>query len=307
MENNIYPKYPFYIVSKGRWENRPTANTLQRLNIPFFMVVEKNEVLEYSKYISKDKILILPQRYLDEYNTFWERAKDNKVGPGAARNFCWDHSISLGFKRHWVLDDNIFSIWRLNKNTHIKVESPAVLKCMEDFVDRYENVAIAGPENIAFVFKINKIPPIRLNTRIYSFLLIKNDIPYRWRGRYNEDTDICIRVLKDGWCNILFWAFTMDKASTQTMKGGNTDEFYAAEGTLPKSKILEDMHPDVAKVVWKFNRWHHEINYKPFQKNKLIKKQNLNISKGIDNYGMELMNIENKSLVGVRDEVEWVT
>jgi len=28
--------------------------------------------------------------------------------------------------------------------------------------------------------------------------LIRNDIPYRWRAKYNEDTDLSLRVLKDG-------------------------------------------------------------------------------------------------------------
>ena len=53
-------------------------------------------------------------------------------------------------------------------------------------------------------------------------------------------------------------------ATTQKIKGGNTDEFYETEGTLPKSKMLEEMHPDVAKVVWKFNRWHHQVDYSGF-------------------------------------------
>lgn len=29
------------------------------------------------------------------------------------------------------------------------------------------------------------------------------------------------------------------------------------------------MHPDVAKAVWKFGRWHHEVNYDKFKANKL--------------------------------------
>jgi hypothetical protein len=93
--------------------------------------------------------------------------------------------------------------------------------------------------------------------------------PYRWRGRYNEDTDLSLRVLKAGYCTIQFNAFLCGKVTTQRMKGGNTKEFYAQEGTLNKSKMLEDMHPDVAKVVWRFNRWHHHVDYSPFKRNRL--------------------------------------
>jgi hypothetical protein len=120
------------------------------------------------------------------------------------------------------------------------------------------------------------------NTRIYSTLLISNDCKHRWRGRYNEDTDICLRVLKDGDCTIQFNAFLQGKSATQTVKGGNTEEFYHKEGTLDKStwrdgqlnatgtvnksQMLVDMHPDVAKVVWRYGRWHHYVDYTIFQK-----------------------------------------
>ena len=65
--------------------------------------------------------------------------------------------------------------------------------------------------------------------------------------------------------------------------------FYKNEGTLPKSQMLVDMHPDVTKLVWRFNRWHHQVNYKPFKNNKLIKKEGLIIPDGINNYGMILI------------------
>ena len=129
-----------------------------------------------------------------------------------------------------------------------------------------------------------------INTRIYSCLLIRNDIPYRWRGRYNEDTDLSLRVLKDGYCTVQFNALLQGKMATQKIKGGNTEEFYEGEGTMNKSKMLQDMHPDVARVAWRFNRWHHHVDYKPFKKNKLILKENIMIPNRINNYDMELIN-----------------
>jgi hypothetical protein len=36
--------------------------------------------------------------------------------------------------------------------------------------------------------------------------------------------------------------------------------------------MIEDLHPDIAKVVWKFNRWHHDVNDRTFKRfNKLLK------------------------------------
>ena len=285
-------KYPIYIISKGRYKRRPTANTLERLGVDYYIVVEKHEYEEYKKVV-KGEVLILPQEYLDNYDTFWERAEDNKTGPGAARNFCWDHSIQNGHKWHWVMDDNLESFERFYNNLKIVCNTPKVFCVIEDFVDRYENLAIAGMGYAIFCPASEARPPIRFNTRIYSCLLIRNDIPYRWRGRYNEDTDLCLRVLKDGWCTVEFNAFLTGKRATQTMTGGNTDEFYKEEGTYLKSKILVDMHPDVTKLTKKFNRWHHHVNYKPFKTNKLLFKKDYERKQGINNFGMEL-NIKEK-------------
>jgi hypothetical protein len=286
------PDYPIYIVSKGRWESRLTSKALERINVPYFIIVEEQERDLYAKVIATEKILVLPKRYLDVYETCDDEGAGKSKGPGSARNYAWQHSIELGAKRHWVMDDNIASFNRLNRNLMCKVESGAIFKASEDFVDRYENVAIAGFNYDFFAKAKEQIPPFVLNTRIYSLLLIKNDLSIRWRGRYNEDTDLSLRVLKAGMCTVQFNAFLQEKATTQTLKGGNTDEFYSKEGTLPKSQMIANLHPDVAKVVWRFNRWHHHVDYRAFKKNKLIKKAGIEIPNTINNFGMKLVEIK---------------
>ena len=284
------PNFPVYIVSKGRWKTRQTSRAFEKMGVQYKIVVEKQEYDNYAEVISPNRILILPQKYLDIYDTFDDLGYRKSKGPGPARNFCWDNSLQSGAKWHWVLDDNIPAFGRINRNLYTQVTQGTIFKCSEDFVNRYTNIAQAGFNYDFFAKTRTKIPPFVLNTRIYSCLLINNSIPFRWRGRYNEDTDLSLRALKDGWCTIQFNAFIQEKATTQTVKGGNTREFYDNEGTLPKSKMIADMHPDVAKVVWRFNRWHHYINYKPFKKNKLLKKKGLIIPKGVNNYGMVLKN-----------------
>ena len=286
--NTNKPRFPIYIVSKGRWKRRPTSNILEEMGVNYRIVVEKQEHDNYKKVIDRKKLLILPQKYLDNYDTFWERSKDNKCGPGGARNFCWDHSIGRGYKWHWVMDDNIESIERFNNNMKIKCVSGKPFYIIEDFVLRYENIAQAGMGYAIFCPASDRRPPIRLNTRIYSCLLIRNDIPYRWRGRYNEDTDLSLRVLKDGWVTVEFNAFLIGKRATQTMKGGNTDELYA-DGTLSKSQMLVDMHPDVTKLTKRFNRWHHIVNYRPFKKNRLIRTKNFMVDNSVNEFGMKLI------------------
>lgn len=284
------PKYPIYIVSKGRWEIRLTADALEEMGQPYFMVVEDHELDLYAEQIGVDRCLVLPKHYLKEYDTCDDLGDLKSKGPGAARNFCLDHSKFNGHARHWVMDDNIDGFYRLNRNLKVKCITPSIFRAAEDFVDRYENVPLAGLNYAMFAKRKDSAPPFVLNTRIYSCLLIDNNIKYRWAGRYNEDTHLSLRVLKDGDCTIQFNAFLANKVRTQTLAGGNTKEFYAHEGTMPKSKMLEDLHPDCSRVVWKFDRWHHFVDYNPFKANRL-KKRNIDIPAGINNYGMTLKEI----------------
>lgn len=287
----MLPRYPVYIVSKGRWKNRLTSKALNVMGIPYKIVVEQDQLPMYQAEVGADRCLVLPQRYLDEYDTCDDLGDSKSKGPGAARNFVWDHATELGLKRHWVMDDNLDAFHRLNRNIKRESDTPAIFAAMEDFVDRYENVPVAGPNYYSFVKASDGVPAFVTNTRIYSCLLIQNDAPYRWRGRYNEDTDLSLRVLKDGLCTIQFNAFLQGKVTTQRMKGGNTDEFYALEGTKAKSQMLADLHPDVANVVWRFNRWHHHVDYKPFSKNRLIKRDDVVASDKVNNYGMGLVDV----------------
>ena len=99
-------------------------------------------------------------------------------------------------------------------------------------------------------------------------------------------------MLKAGWCTILFNAFLQDKLTTQLVGGGNTDAFYRDEGTLPKSKLLVALHPDVARLTWRFKRWHHFVDHRPFRKNKLVRRRDLALEAGVDNYGMRLVALD---------------
>lgn len=270
------PKYPIYIISKGRSKTRLTSKALEKMDVPYNIVVEPQEYKEYANVIDPQKIIVTPFSNLGQ-------------GSIPARNFVWEHSINAGAERHWIMDDNIAAFSRLNNNLQVNVTSGTIFKCAEDFTDRYTNIALAGLQYDFFIKAKTVVPPYRLNTRIYSCTLIKNDIDFRWRGRYNEDTDLSIRVLQEGLCTMLFYAFTQEKATTMTMKGGNTDELYSDDGRLKMAQSLEAQHPDIVKVVKKFNRWHHDVDYSGFKDNKLIKRDGLIIPDVVNDYGMKLI------------------
>ncbi len=274
------PRYPVYIISKGRWESRQTARYLDSINVPYRIVVEPHETAKYASVIDRAKILELPFSNLGQ-------------GSIPARNWVWEHSISEGHQWHWILDDNIRSFARLNRNLKIKVASGTIFYAAEDFIGRYDNIGQAGFNYWMFAPRKERVPPLYLNTRIYSCILNRNTgHDFRWRGRYNEDTDLSLRILKAGWATVLFNAFLCDKSTTLTMKGGNTDELYKDDGRLQMAQSLVDQHPDVARVSQKWGRYQHHVDYTPFRNNPLGRKPDVEIPNGVNNFGMILQKLD---------------
>lgn len=274
---SVLPRHPVYVISKGRADVCHTAKFLRRDRVPFRLVVEPQEREAYLEHgASEEEILVTPFSNLG-------------LGSIPARNFVWEHSKAAGAERHWILDDNILGMWRRWKARKIRCESGVALRASEDFVERYENVAIAGLNY--YMFSANKVkqPPFVTNVHVYSCLLIKNDLPHRWRGRYNEDTDLCLQVLSDGWCTILFNAFLVWKMTTMTVKGGNTAELYKGDGRLKMARSLERMWPGVVETKRRYQRPQHVVKnaWKKFD-TPLVRKPGLELPAAANEYGMEL-------------------
>jgi hypothetical protein len=289
------PRFPLYIPSKGRaaYMATKTSRALTRMGLEHFVVVEPQEEAAY-RAATKDllaKIVVLDLAYKEKYELCDDLGLTKSTGSGPARNFIWDHAIAGGHAWHWIMDDNIKGFYRFNRNLKVPTSSPAYWAAMEDFVLRYTNVAMAGPNYFMFASRKDPPPPpFTVNTRIYSCNLIRNDVPFRWRGRYNEDTIMSLDMLKAGWCTILFNAFLQDKLDTQKLPGGNTTELYQG-GTYPKSRMLVDVHPDVARLAWRYKRCHHYVDYRPFKRQKLIRRADLEIAAQVDEYGMKLIRL----------------
>ena len=283
------PKYPIFIPSKGRFDSLITAKYLDYCKVPYRIIVEPQEYNDYLRAVqSQQKLIVLDMSYKENYDTCDDLGLTKSTGPGPARNFAWDVAIAEGYDHHWVMDDNITSFRRFNKNEKVKVSTGAIFVAMEDFVLRYKNIGMSGPNYYMFQPARQKSPPFILKTRIYSCNLIKYNIHFRWRGRYNEDTILSLDILKKGMCTLQFNAFLQEKMTTQTLRGGNSAEFYDIEGTLAKSKMQVKVHPDVSRIVKRFGRIHHYVDYSSFKINKLIRNANYKVKKKTNDYGMSL-------------------
>jgi hypothetical protein len=279
-------RYPVCIMSKGRADCQTTGKWLDKMGVGYRFFVEETEYDLYCQHIGEHRVVKLPFHDLGQ-------------GSIPARNFIWEWAKEREFKRHWTVDDNIGHFARCNLNRRLAVHGGGFFRAMEDFVDRYENVAMAGPHERGFVpDQTDRLSPVLWNSRIYSCILLDTNLPHRWRGRYNEDTDLSLRLLKDGYCTALFRALLMSKLGTAFskgggMKGGNTDTVYATgDHRLAFAQSLKDQHPDCVEIVWRFNRWHHQVDYSAFKRNEPILKKSITPIVQQNNYGMKLTKVK---------------
>jgi len=259
-------KYTIYVISKGRWMYNYTIKSLIKIGITNYkLVIEEEELDQYiNSGIDVNKIIC-----------FNNIIKNNSGIP--VRNFVWEHSILNKETRHWILDDNIDGFFRWNRNKRELVNSPYTFRQIEDYTDTKKNVMICGMNYFCFNPNIDYTRKIFIkNTRIYSCILLNNFIPKldeKWRGIFNEDTDLSLRVLKLGYGTLLFNNYLCGKKTTGTMNGGNKllyDNF-TQEGYRQKTQSLIDQHPNLVSFCKRFKKeFHHIVNYKPFINNKLI-------------------------------------
>ena len=264
------PVYPIYIPSKGRAGESQTAKMFDKYGVDYNVVVEPQDVAAYSETIDPERLVVLPK---------------NDQGLVYARNFCKDHSIEAGAKRHWQFDDDISMMRRLHKGYRLPVQANMAVAIAEEFTDRYENIALTSFNHLGFLAcngsTVGQFPPFYLNVRCYTVFLVLNSLPNRWRFRYNEDTDMTLQVLAAGWCTIMLNAFHMQTGPTNsggktTTKKGGQEFVYANDGRLKMARDLERVWPGVVKTVRKFGRPQHRINgnWTKFD-NKLIRRKDI--------------------------------
>lgn len=273
------PRFPVFVPTKGRADTRLTVKMFDAIGVPYTIFVEEQERDVYARHVAPERIHVLPHR--DE-------------GLTVTRNYIWDYAAERGYEWFWTFDDNIRGLFRFNHNLKTPCGDGTVLAVAEDFTLRYDNVAVSGLNYFMFVTrKSDRIPPYTLNTRVYSNMLIRTDArgrdgrPYRNQLFFNDDTDLCLRVLKDGWCTVLFNAFLIYKETTMAVRGGMTDYYEKTDRRLEFVEELRRAHPDVVSLTEKWGRWQHQVDYSGFRQ-QLRRRADVVVPRGVNDFGMVL-------------------
>ncbi len=282
------PRYPVYIPSKGRYQRDRalTVASLNRDNVPYRVVVEPQEREQYERLVGPERVLVLPFSNLG-------------LGSIPARNWIRDFAIAEGHERHWQCDDNLIEFRRSWKGTRIPCHAGVCLRVCEDLTDRYDNVGVSGLNYQMFVAS-TVTTPIYVNTHVYSCTLVNHAMPYEWRGRLNEDTDLCLQALVNGWTTIAVNAFMANKMTTMVLGGGNTDDLYAGEGsesatdTLGRyemARSLQRAWPGLVKIGRRFGRYQHTVDWGAFSSLQLRRRSDSHVPSTVDEYGLRLTKI----------------
>jgi hypothetical protein len=257
------PRSPLYIVSKGRWATRHTMRALDAMQVPYWVIVEPQEADQYARALmvswGKPALLVLPE------------TPPSGSGSIPARNAAWAHARDvLHADAHWCLDDNLRGFHVLRDNRIIPAKTGALFDLAEAWGTQYTNIGLMGFQYSGLVKRRFPRPPFVLNTRIYSCVWIPHArldaaLAEPWRGVYNEDTDLSLRVLKAGLVTVLFYMFLAKKLPSRSQRGGNTDSIYAIpDADRHFAESLRTQHPDVVRVARRYGRAHHVVDYARF-------------------------------------------
>lgn len=291
-------EYPIFVISYNRQKNHTTAKWLAKYGVKHYMVVHKEQLEEYKKYMTEE---------MKEYTTFIEFDDSYKLkyetcdniphrvknaGSGAERNFAWDYSIKLGYKAHWLLDDNMSFCHIIGKNAKgsymrkkcSKEDFCSKWHMAEHFFNKYENLLMIELAQNDFFFQLHNLT-YALNTRCFSCNLIWNGMPIRWRGRYNEDVILSTDIMVAGYCIASYiTGVRKSKQSTREAVGGNhstklcdndslySDGYSYKYSCVDKTNLLLKVYPKYYRKVIKYGRVHHEYNRKALKE---ITKQQL--------------------------------
>jgi hypothetical protein len=230
-------KYTIYIPSKGRHDTCLTAEHLLKDNMDFRVVVEPQDAKLYIEKYGDDKVLVMTE---------------NNKGMAYVRNWIKQYSISRRESYHWQLDDNIKNFKRRVDGKNIKCSPSPLFDEIEEEVDKYTNIGIAGMRYDLFAFSYKKY--YSNNVQISSCFLFNNALDIWWRPALVEDTDYALQVLELKYCTLMFNTLLIEKAKTMSLKGGCTDSEYVGDGRANNMRGLQAQWPGVFELVNKYGR-----------------------------------------------------
>ena len=213
--------YPINIVSFKRANDKCglTHKYLCKNKINHYLFCEPFEYDEYAKWIDSN--------YCELIQSDENYSETQKFGSTPMRNFIMDYWKKDKYERCWILDDNIEGYEVNVQSTKHAINGVAVFTTVEEYVEKYDNVAICS-HNIASLVRESDANPVMVrNGKCYSSILISLTEPLLvWSKKYQEDNFISMKALHLGYCNMCFNHVVYKKSTSGSCPGGNRETLY---------------------------------------------------------------------------------
>lgn len=259
-----------YIISKGR-PQCTTAQTLTRMNYPgqWFIVCGTNDdTLPEYKEKWGDHVLVFDWEdeitRTDTLDNFGFETMPSGAVP--VRNATIRISGERGERRHWQFDDDYDHFLLTNANLHKKKSLMEDAAKFEWWLCRIAKFADeCGLPNVGFALTTIESAPVaakKFGTRVFNaHCQSSTGLATRWRSRLNDDLINAIETHRLGQKTEMYFKFlSLHMKPSQQEKGGLTD-IYKREGTVRKSAYPILLAPNAAKLVIKFGRYHHQVEW----------------------------------------------
>ncbi len=257
-----------YIISKGRPQCK-TAETLTKMEYPgeWFIVCGNNDntLPEYKEKWGNHVLVFDWYKQILETDTLDNFGFANMAsGAVPVRNATIDISHNRRERRHWQFDDdyNCFHLTKPDQSGKKRLDGPSLQKWLcriAKFADS------TGIPNCGFALSTIESEPGRARSVAPRVFNAHNQsstgLATRWRSRLNDDLVNAIDTHRLGQnTEYSFYFMALSMPPSQQEKGGLSD-IYKAEGTVRKSAYPILLAPNAAKLVIKFGRYHHRMNW----------------------------------------------
>lgn len=258
-----------YIISKGR-PGCTTARTLSHLGYPgkWYIVCGNNDdsLDEYKKRWG-EHVIVFDWYSEIEHTDVLDNFGFESMASGAVpvRNATCDIARSRGELRHWQLDDDYqcFYYTDTKKHKNVPIKNGTQLQNMMFKISKFGYECKLN--NVGFSLSTMEAVPDKVKTfgkRVFNAHNLPTDpvLFTRWRARMNDDLINAIETYRNGGMEMQFRFLQLHPAPTQSEAGGLT-ELYRREGTVRKSAYPILLAPNAARLVVKFGRYHHRVDW----------------------------------------------
>lgn len=257
-----------YILSKGRPECL-TARILTDIKYTgrWHIVCGNDDItLEQYKKNWRDRVIVFDiDEQLSKCDFIDNFGIDFKFYGGVpVRNAIIKISRQNGEKRHWQFDDDYNSFYIIDKN--FKKWHKLNGKELEFELNKLAMFAYTGNlSNIGFALSSETMPQVvkSKSSRVFNTHNISNDLELNvtWRSRMNGDVINAIDTFRSGRYEMCVKYLKLQMDETQRGDGGNS-LLYKELGTVRKTAYPIIVDPLNVKLIIKFGRHHHAVNWK---------------------------------------------